>query len=117
MGEVISPWWISLLLFSICAGVFVVAGFLYGAWKYVRFGVGFGLTFALIPLWIVPLLDVVSEWNGPVVLFLAPPVILFPLLVNILLAFGVGVLLYGCRRWDIDGKKELAEKAKEEPTK
>ncbi len=115
--EIISPWWISLFLFGLFAGGFAVVGLLHGAWKYVRFGVGFGLGFAMFPLWIVSLLDVVSEWSGPTVLFGAVPLVIFSLLVNFGLAFGVGIQFYGRKRWDVDGEKELAEKAEEEPAK
>ncbi len=115
--EIISPWWISLFLFSFFAGGFLVLGFFQGAWKYVRFGMGFGLGFALIPLWIAPLMDTASDWDGPVVLFLAPPVVLLPMLANFVLAFWVGRLLYGRKQWDAEGDKAIAEKAKKEPTK
>ena len=109
--ELISPWWISLFLFGLFAGGFAVLGLLQGAWKYVRFGVGFGIAFALFPVWIVPLLDVVSEWSGLAVLFGAVPVILFSGGFYCLLCFWVGSLFYGSKQWDAEGKKELADKA------
>ena len=109
--DLISPWWISLFLFGLFAGGFAVLGLLHGAWKYVRFGVGFGIAFALFPVWIVPLLDVVSEWSGLAVLFGAVPVMLFSVGFYCLFSFWVGSLFYGSRQWDADGKKELADKA------
>ena len=112
--EIINPWWISLFLFGLFAGGFAVLGLLHGAWKYVRFGVGFGIAFALIPVWFVPLLDAVSEWSGVAVLFGAVPIILFSLSFYFLFAFWVGSLFYGSKLWDEDGKKELAGKGEKE---
>lgn len=115
--DIISPWWISLFLFAVPVSVFAVVGLLHMSWEYARFGIGFGLGLALMPLWIAPLLEAVSGWSGPVVLFLGVPVVMLSLLCNICLCVWVGVLFYGRKQWGIDGEKELAEKLEEEPTK
>lgn len=116
MSEEMSLWWASLILFAVPAGGFAVIGRLVRAWACVRFGVGFGLGLALIPVWMVPLTGVLEEWRGPVVLFVGVPVILLSMVAGILLACLIGVLFCGRKQWDRDGHEEREEKAKEQST-